>query len=222
MAGGSETTRRQRVAGEVDAARASTARTVKSHADRRRPGSVAVSTTDLRQAMVLNELRLVYQPQVDVGSGRLTGVEALLRWDHPRHGTLLPAQFVDAIATYGMWARVTGWVLQQAIADAATWQRSGAPTRVWVKNTGASTVEPVTRVDVFFGPQDNFQRIAYGTDSSCTAPCWYYSIENSSTWEPTATLHITVKTSANLSSSTTYYIKVVTPNGISDSKFFTV
>jgi flagellar protein FlaG len=104
----------------------------------------------------------------------------------------------------------------------ATGQTTSPNADVWVKNTGAATVEPVTRVDVFFGPQDNFQRITYGDDSSCTAPCWYYSIENSSTWEPTATLHITVKTTANLSSSTTYYLKVVTPNGISDSKFFTV
>jgi flagellar protein FlaG len=104
----------------------------------------------------------------------------------------------------------------------ATGQTSSPDADVWVKNTGASTVEPVTRVDVFFGPQDNFQRVTYGTDSSCVAPCWYYSIENSTTWEPTATLHVTVKTEANLSSSTTYYVKVVTPNGISDSKFFTV
>jgi flagellar protein FlaG len=104
----------------------------------------------------------------------------------------------------------------------ATGQTASPNADVWVKNTGAATVEPVTRVDVFFGPQDNFQRIAYGTDSSCSAPCWYYALENAATWEPTATLHITVKTTANLSSSTTYYVKIVTPNGISDSKFFTV
>ncbi len=104
----------------------------------------------------------------------------------------------------------------------ATGQTASPNADVWVKNTGAATVEPVTRVDVFFGPQDNFQRITYGADSSCTAPCWYYTLENAVTWEPTATLHVTVKTSANLSSSTTYYVKIVTPNGISDSKFFTV
>ena len=93
---------------------------------------------------------------------------------------------------------------------------------VWVKNTGASTVDGIDRVDVFFGPDGNFQRIAQGDDSSCTAPCWYYTIENATSWEPTATLHITVKYDSNLSTGTTYYIKVVTPNGIADSKFFTV
>src|SRR5262245_58318148 len=139
MAGGSELTRGSRVTGAVDPARPATARTVKAQPERLRTGSMPISTTDLRQAMVVNELRLVYQPQVDVRSGRLTGVEALLRWDHPRYGKLLPAQFVDAISTYGMCGRVTGWVLERAIEDAATWLRSGAPIRVWV-NVAASDV----------------------------------------------------------------------------------
>jgi flagellar protein FlaG len=104
----------------------------------------------------------------------------------------------------------------------ATGQDGDPDADVWVKNTGSSTIDPVTRADVFFGPEGSFQRITYGTDSSCTAPCWYYSIENASMWEPTATLHVTVKNSANLATGTTYYIKITTPNGISDSKFFTV
>jgi flagellar protein FlaG len=104
----------------------------------------------------------------------------------------------------------------------ATGQDGDPDADVWIKNTGSSTIDPVTRADVFFGPEGNFQRITYGTDSSCTAPCWYYTIENASVWEPTATLHVTVKYSANLATGTTYYLKITTPNGISDSKFFTV
>jgi flagellar protein FlaG len=104
----------------------------------------------------------------------------------------------------------------------ATGQDGNANSDVWVKNTGSSTIDPVTRTDVFFGPDGDFQRMTYGEDSNCTAPCWYYSIENASTWEPTATLHVTVKYSENLATGTTYYIKVVTPNGIADSRFFTV
>ena len=75
---------------------------------------------------------------------------------------------------------------------------------------------------MFFGPTGDFARVPYGIDSSCVAPCWYSTIENATTWEPTATLHITVKYSADLSTGNTYYMKVVTPNGIGDSKFFTV
>lgn len=104
----------------------------------------------------------------------------------------------------------------------ATGQNGNPNAEVWVKNTGAATIDPITRVDVFFGPEGNFQRMAYSATSTCTAPCWYSTIENASTWEPTATLHITVKYTANLSTGATYYIKIVTPNGISDSKFFTV
>jgi flagellar protein FlaG len=104
----------------------------------------------------------------------------------------------------------------------ATGQDGDPDADVWVKNTGASTVDAIDRVDVFFGPDGDFQRITPGADSSCVAPCWYYEIENASSWEPTATLHITIKEDANLATGTTYYIKIVTPNGIADSKFFTV
>jgi hypothetical protein len=98
----------------------------------------------------------------------------------------------------------------------------GSPTvEAWAKNTGAATVSALTRVDVFFGPSDDFVRLTQG-DSSCTAPCWYYAIENDSAWNPTATLKITIKWDANLATGNTYYLKVVTPNGISDARFFTV
>ena len=104
----------------------------------------------------------------------------------------------------------------------ATGQDADPEAEIWIKNTGASTVDAIDRVDVFFGPDGDFQRIAAGADSTCTAPCWYYEIENALAWEPTATLHITVKDDTDLASGTTYYIKIVTPNGIADSKFFTV
>ena len=104
----------------------------------------------------------------------------------------------------------------------ATGQDGNANADVWVKNTGASTIDAITRVDVFFGPSGNFSRMTQSDNSSCTAPCWYYSIENATVWEPTATLHITVKFSSNLATGTTYYVKIVTPNGIANSKYFTV
>lgn len=103
----------------------------------------------------------------------------------------------------------------------ATGQDGDPDAEVWVKNTGAATVDGLNRVDVFFGPDGDFQRIPQG-DPGCTAPCWEYALENASTWEPTATLHITIRSSSDLASGTTYYVKVVTPNGIADSKFFTV
>ncbi|HEY7269527.1 MAG TPA: hypothetical protein VH951_06845, partial [Dehalococcoidia bacterium] len=76
----------------------------------------------------------------------------------------------------------------------------GSPTvEAWAKNTGAAAVSALTRVDVFFGPQEDFVRLSQG-DASCTAPCWYYSIENDTAWNPTATMKITIKWDSNLAS----------------------
>ncbi len=104
----------------------------------------------------------------------------------------------------------------------ATGQNGNPDAKVWVKNIGASTIDPISRVDVFFGPSTNFARVPQGT-AGCTAPCWEYTFENgTSTWEPTSTVRITIHSGSNLTTGTTYYAKVVTPNGIADSKFFTV
>jgi flagellar protein FlaG len=104
----------------------------------------------------------------------------------------------------------------------ATGQNGNADAKVWVKNIGSAAVDPISRVDVFFGPTGDFQRIPQG-DAGCTAPCWEYTLENGTgTWEQTSTLLITIHNSGNLATGTTYYVKIVTPNGITDSKFFTV
>ena len=120
----------------------------------------------------------------------------------------------------------TSGVVQDRIASQveivnATGQDANPDASVWLKNVGASTIEPIDRTDVFFGPSGNFQRIPYG-GAGCTAPCWEYTIENSTSFDPTATLLIVIHNSANLATGQTYYVKVVTPNGINDSKFFTV
>ena len=92
----------------------------------------------------------------------------------------------------------------------------------WVKNVGASTVGPLDRTDVFFGPEDGFARIPYG-GPSCTAPCWDYELEGGATeWEPTATVHVIIYLTDPLAAGSTYYVKVVTPNGITDAKFFSL
>jgi flagellar protein FlaG len=120
----------------------------------------------------------------------------------------------------------TSSVVQDRIASQieivhATGQDGNPDADVWVKNIGAATVDPVDRIDVFFGPSGDFQRIPYG-GSGCTAPCWEYTVENATDFEPTATLEIIVHDSANLTAGQTYYVKVVTPNGVDDSKYFTI
>ena len=94
-------------------------------------------------------------------------------------------------------------------------------SETWVKNTGATRITALTQSDVFFGPEADFQRIPYG-GAGCAAPCWDYELENDAEWNPTATLRITIFLSSALATGNTYYVKVVAPNGVEDSKFFTL
>ncbi len=74
---------------------------------------------DLTQALHRDQFSLRYQPIQD-RSGRTTAIEALLRWDHPDHGTIVPALFMNVLIETGLIATVGHWVLRQAIVDAAS------------------------------------------------------------------------------------------------------
>lgn len=86
----------------------------------------------LRRAVEREEFVLHYQPQFDVASGRLTGVEALLRWQHPEHGLVSPAQFVHLLEENGLIVQVGAWALHTACAQRQAWQRQGLPLRMSV------------------------------------------------------------------------------------------
>lgn len=80
---------------------------------------------DLRGAISRKELHLLYQPQRDLESGRIVGVEALLRWNHPRHGALSPARFVQVAEETGQVLALGHWVLHEAVRQAARWRGEG-------------------------------------------------------------------------------------------------
>jgi diguanylate cyclase (GGDEF)-like protein len=79
----------------------------------------------LNAAFERGEFELHYQPTVDVRSGMIVGMEALLRWRHPEQGLLTPAKFMTELESSGLIVPVGNWVLQQACAQSKIWQQQG-------------------------------------------------------------------------------------------------
>jgi diguanylate cyclase (GGDEF)-like protein len=78
--------------------------------------------SELRTALTEGELRLYYQPKIDVAAGAVTGVEALLRWEHPQLGLLAPDEFLPLAERTGMMGDLTRWVVDEALRQARAWQ----------------------------------------------------------------------------------------------------
>ncbi len=76
---------------------------------------------DLRKALALREFFLVYQPQYKIAGRKLVGFEALLRWNHPTHGLVSPAEFIPLAEEMGLILQIGEWVLKTACKKAATW-----------------------------------------------------------------------------------------------------
>ena len=78
----------------------------------------------LRHALVRQEFVLHYQPRIDIATGRLIGLEALLRWQHPRFGLLSPGRFLPILESSGLIHSAGEWVIETACRQLAAWQRS--------------------------------------------------------------------------------------------------
>jgi len=83
--------------------------------------------SDLRQALERNELVLHYQPKIEIRSGRVTGLEALVRWQHPKMGLVPPAHFMQIANETGLIIPIGEWILQTACATRKSWERQGLP-----------------------------------------------------------------------------------------------
>jgi EAL domain-containing protein (putative c-di-GMP-specific phosphodiesterase class I) len=80
---------------------------------------------DLHRALAADQFFLLYQPTIDLSTGVLTGVEALLRWRHPTRGVVQPDDFIPALESSGLIVPVGQWVLETACRQGAKWQRQG-------------------------------------------------------------------------------------------------
>ena len=100
--------------------------------------------TDLRRALERNEFRLVYQPVVSLRSGRIVGVEALLRWQHPQQGIVPPSEFVPLAEDTGLIVDIGEWVLREACSQVQRWTpaRSDAPLAVAVNLSIKQFLQP--------------------------------------------------------------------------------
>lgn len=81
--------------------------------------------TAMRRALERREFRVYYQPQVELQSGKIIGVEALLRWQHPEHGLIGPSDFLQLAEDSGLIVPIGEWVLRQAIEQARRWREAG-------------------------------------------------------------------------------------------------
>jgi diguanylate cyclase (GGDEF)-like protein len=108
---------------------------------------------ELRRALERNEFEVYYQPKVDIPSGRMNGMEALLRWNHPELGLVPPLDFIPLAEETGLIVPIGEWVLHSAATQTAIWHDKGHPLRVAVnlsprqfQQTGLSeTVNEIVR-----------------------------------------------------------------------------
>lgn len=92
----------------------------------------------LRKALIRNEFRLVYQPKVDIVSGQITAMEALIRWDHPEFGLVKPDEFIPLAEETGIIVSIGEWVLDRACRQNMEWIDQGvAQIRVAVNISGS-------------------------------------------------------------------------------------
>ena len=97
---------------------------------------------DLHRALERGELRMHYQPIMSLETGRVSGFEALLRWEHPERGLVRPDEFVSLAEETGLVVPIGSWALEVACRQAASWHAHGAPVTISVNLSPRQLAEP--------------------------------------------------------------------------------
>jgi len=97
---------------------------------------------ELRQAIAQNELVLYYQPQVDIASGKVMGVEALVRWPRTADDMVSPVEFIPLAEQSGLIRPLTLWALEQAVVQCGRWRAAGLKLKVSVNLSARNLLDP--------------------------------------------------------------------------------
>lgn len=96
---------------------------------------------DLRKALKHNEFQLYYQPKLDLTSGKITGTEALIRWEHPERGMVSPAEFIPVAEKTGLILPIGEWVLRAACEQSKKWHDAGFPSMIMAVNVSGGQLD---------------------------------------------------------------------------------
>ncbi|KFB71173.1 MAG: Bacteriophytochrome cph2 [Candidatus Accumulibacter phosphatis] len=103
--------------------------------------------SDIRKGLERDEFRLLYQPQVSAADGTIVGIEALIRWQHPQHGMVSPAQFIPVAEESGLIVPMGEWVLHAACRQLLEWQQRGVCTARVAVNVSARQLRSPSFLD---------------------------------------------------------------------------
>jgi diguanylate cyclase (GGDEF)-like protein len=124
--------------------------------------------TQLRQAIDREEFVLHYQPKVSLLSGQLTGAEALIRWNNPKTGLMLPGDFISILEDTGLIHEVGRWALHRAIDDHLRWRAAGLPTTRIAVNVSALQLRSRSFIDELRGALEADAHAAAGLELEIT------------------------------------------------------
>jgi len=134
----------------------------------------------LRIALDEKQFVLHYQPQVNIATGRIESVEALLRWNDPQHGIVLPVHFLAVLEASGMIVAVGDWALQRAVEDCQLWRRLRlTPVRVAV-NVSAQQIRRRNFVDQFLAAGARCNADGFGLDVELTETGLLHDVDGAS------------------------------------------
>jgi predicted signal transduction protein with EAL and GGDEF domain len=102
-----------------------------------------IMRSNLKYALDRHEFVLHYQPQVDMQTGNVTGVEALIRWNHPELGLIMPGSFIAIAEDSGLVVPMGEWVIREACQQAVAWQKAGLPNMVMAVNLSGIGIDRI-------------------------------------------------------------------------------